>query len=45
MLAFLVSMPMHAYDFQSGGIYYAIERNHAAVTSGTYIVNGKKMIK
>ena len=41
MLAFLVSMPMHAYDFQSGGIYYAIERNHAAVTYGNSVYQGR----
>ena len=41
MLAFLVSMPLHAYDFQSGDIYYLIKGNQATVTYGSSSYQGR----
>lgn len=41
MLALFTSMSLSAYDFQSGGIYYAIEGNHVSVTFGSSVYQGR----
>ena len=34
LLALLVNLPVYAYDFESGGIYYNIDGDNVTVTSG-----------
>ena len=33
-LAFMISLPVFAYDFESGGIYYNVDGDNVSVTSG-----------
>ena len=45
LLALLVSMPIYAYDFESGGVYFKIDTNNTvSVTGGNTKYNGDVVI-